>query len=183
MATRVSALLVCATLVAGCVTLPPTASFHSPRNTFGPVEANAWLKRVEITDPEMGYQESKEQVENTLTNNMLRFLREGKYFRQVELLPGKPQPEDHVLRFQFDRYRQERYLRGFLNYDASDLSAVLTITHPDGQLVIEVKASIKEEHKVFPFSLQAALPSGMNARTQIIEELLLKALFTLTAVP
>jgi len=176
MSSRVSALLVCATLLAGCVTLPPTASFNPPSNTLGPVEANAWLKRVEVTDAEMGFQDLKEQLENTLTNNLLRFLREGKYFRKVELLPGKPQPEDHVVQFQFDRYRQERYLKGLSSFDASDLAATLTITHSDGQLVTEVRASLKEEHMVAPLSEEAALPSGMRARTQLIEELLTKAL-------
>jgi hypothetical protein len=147
------------------------------------VQTNAWLKRVEITDVEMGYQNRKAQLENTLTNNLLRFLRDGKYFRRIDLLPGTPQPEDHVLHFQFERYQQERILKGLGNYDASDLSATLTITHPDGQIVKQVKASIKEEHPVLPYSPEAAFPSGMVARTQVIEELLRKALFEPNSVP
>jgi hypothetical protein len=147
------------------------------------VQTNAWLNRVEITDAEMGYQDRKAQLENTLTNNLLRFLRDGKYFRRIDLLPGTPQPEDHVLRFHFDRYQQERILKGLGNYDASDLSATLTITHPDGQLLKEVKASIKEEHPVLPYSPDAAFPSGMLARTHVIEELLRKALFEPNSVP
>jgi hypothetical protein len=118
-----------------------------------------------------------------LTNNLLRFLRDGKYFRRIDLLPGKPQPEDHVLHIQFDRYRQARTLKVFQNYDASDLSATLRMTHPDGQLVKEVKASLKEEHPVPPLSAEAVFPSGMGARTQVIEELLRKALFEPNPVP
>jgi hypothetical protein len=176
MPSRITILLVCATVCAGCMTLSPSASFDPPRNTMSPVQANAWLKRVEITDTEMSDQERKERLENTLTNNLLRFLRDGRYFQRIDLLPGKPQPEDPVLQFQFDRYRQERYLKVIQYYDASDLSATLTITHPDGQLVKEVKASIKEEHPVPPLSVESALPSGMGARTQVTEELLRKAL-------
>jgi len=184
MLSRVSILLVCATLFVGCVnTLPPSASFNPPSNTLGPVQTNAWLKRVEITDTEMGYQDRKAQLENTLTNNLLRFLRDGKYFRRVDVLPGKPQPEDHVLHFRFERYQQERTLKVFQTYDSSDLSATLTMTHPDGQFVKEVKASIKEEHPVPPLSPEAAFPSGMGARTQVIEELLRKALFEPNLVP
>lgn len=171
--------LICVTFFAGCMTLPPSASFDPPSSRGTPVEANAWLKKVEITDTEMDDQERKAHVENTLTNNLLRFLRDGKYFRKVELLPGTSKAEDYVLHFQFDRYRQERYLKVFQNYDASDLSATLTVTHPDGQLVKEVKSTIKEEHAVAPFSAQAALPSGMRARTELVEELLRKALFEL----
>lgn len=148
------------------------------------MKATAWLKRVEITDGEMGYQELKEQLENTLTNNILWFPREGKYFRRVELLPGKPQPEDRVLQFRFNRYRQERNPLLFgprhraLRKDfTSDLSAVLTITHPDGQLVREGSASITED------SWASDREPYLRARTHIIEELLEQALFAPTPVP
>ena len=183
MSSRASALLVCASLLVGCITLPPTASLNPPTNSLGPVEKNAWLKRVEITDSEMGQPENKENLENTLTNNLLRFLRDGRYFKRMDLLPGKPQTEDYVLQFRFDRYRQTRTQKGFGYFvDASDLSATLTITHPDGQLVKEVKFDIKEEHGIS--SLEArALPSGMRARTQIVEELLRKALFAPSPIP
>ena len=177
-----SSLLILLTM-ASCITLPPTASLNPPSNTLGPVQTNAWLKRVEITDTEMGYQDRKAQLENTLTNNLLRFLRDGKYFRRIDLLPGTPQPEDHLLHFQFDRYQQARIPKAFQSYDASDLSATLTMTHPDGQIVKQVKASIKEEHPVLPYSPEAAFPSGMGARTRVVEELLRKALFEPNPVP
>ena len=180
---RMTAVAVCATIFAGCITLPPSASLNPPSNRSGTVDSNAWVKKVEITDPEMDDQERKEQVENTLTNNLLRFLRDGKYFRNVELFPGKPQPEDLVLLFQFDRYRQMRHAKVFHSSDSSDLSGTLAITHPNGQLIKEVKAGINEEHPVAPLSPEAALPSGMVARTQVIEELLRKALFVPTPGP
>ncbi len=56
-------------------------------------------------------------------------------------------------------------------FDASDLSATLTVAHPDGQLVKEVKSDIKEEHGISSSAEEAVLPSGMKARTQIVEEL------------
>lgn len=182
MLSRVRALIVCTMLFAGCASVdmrPPTASLNPPSNTLGPVKATAWLKRVEITDGEMRYQELKEQLENTLTNNILRFLREGQYFRRVELLPGNPQPEDRVLQFRFDRYRAERNpdffvpRRRTLRKDfTSDLSAVLTVTHPNGQVVREVIASSIED------SWTRGWPNlRLRARTLFIEDLLEKALF------
>jgi len=179
---RVSAILACLFL-AGCITLPPTASFNPPTNPQGPVEASAWLARVEITDTEMASQESRAQVENSLTNNLLRFLRDGKYFRQIELLPGTPKPEDLVLRFVFDRYRKERHWKVFVNYDTSDLAASLIVTRSGGTLVKEVRASVTEEHLVDSLSPEAALPSGMKARTQLVEELLQKALWPTNSGP
>lgn len=143
---------------------------------MGPVQGNAWLKRVEITDAKMDDQDARARLENTLTNNLLRFLRDGKYFLHIDVLPGKPQPEDQVLHFQFDRYQQERNLKGLQSYDASDLSATLTVTHPDGRLIKEVKAGIREEHPVSGLSPEATFPSGMGARTQVIEQLLRRAL-------
>lgn len=140
---------------------------------------NAWLKTVEITDPEITDTKQKEQISITLTNNLLRFLREGKYLRKVELLPGNPQPEDVVLLFQFDRYRQRRSAQVFQSSDSSDVSGMLILTRADGHVIKEVRASLKEEHPVDIFSTEAALPSGMAARTYVIEELLWKALSAL----
>ena len=165
-------------VLASCMTLPPSASLNAPSNRLAPVKSTAWLKHVAITDSELDDRERKLQVEVTLTNNLLRFLRDGKYFHKAELLPGKPQPDDLILLFEFDRYRQQRYVKVFHSSDTSDLSATLTISRPDGQIVKKVTASLKEEHEVAPFSPQAALPSGMEARTQVIEELLWKALIT-----
>jgi hypothetical protein len=87
----------------------------------------------------------------------------------MDLLPGKSQPEDYVLQFRFDQYRQTRNLKVIQYFDASDLSATLTVAHPDGQLVKEVKSNIKEEHGISSLSEEAALPSGMRARTQIVK--------------
>jgi hypothetical protein len=179
MLSGVTAIAVCATLFAGCtsIPLPPSASLNPPDNRSGTVDSNAWVKHVEITDPAIQDQEQKKHVENTLTNNLLRFLRDGKYFRKVELFPGQLQPEDLVLQFQFDRYRKTRSAKVFQSFDASDLSGTLVITRPNGQLVKEVKAVVNEEHQVVPHSSEAYFPSGMVARTQVIEELLRKALF------
>lgn len=179
---RVSIILVCLSL-ASCMTLPPTTSFNAPTNAQGPVEANAWLARVEITDIELVSQESRAQVENSLANNLLRFLRDGKYFRQIELLPGTPKPEDFVLRFVFDRYRKERHWKVFVNSDASDLAASLIVTHSDGTLVKGVRASVMEEHLVDSLSPEDALPSGMKGRTQLVEDLLRQALWPPKANP
>jgi len=163
-------------LFSGCITLPPSASLNPPSNRLGTVAANAWLNKVEIVDPEMDDQEIKAQVENTLTNNLLRFLRDGKYFRCIDLLPGKPQPDDLVLHVRFERYRQTRYTKVMHSSDVSDLSATLRIGRPDGQGNVEVQSEIIEKHSVAPFSVEAALPSGMKARTQLIEDLLHKGL-------
>jgi hypothetical protein len=180
---RVTMIAVFTTIFASCMTLPPSASLNPPSNRSGPIDANAWVRQVEITDPEIGDQERRKQLENTLTNNLLRFLRDGKYFRKVELFPGTLQPEDFVLQFQFDRYRQKRYAKALYSSDASDLSATLVITRSNGQIIKEAKADITEEHPVAPLSPEAALPSGMGARTQVIEELLRKALFVPTTGP
>ena len=182
---RMAACAVCATVFAGCtsIPLPPSASLNLPDNRSGTVNSNAWVKHVEITDPAIEDQEQRKQVENTLTNNLLRFLRDGKYFRKVELFPGQLQPEDLALQFQFDRYRKTRSAKVLQSFDGSDLSGTLIITRPNGQLVKEVKAVINEEHPVVPYSSEVYFPSGMEARTQIIEELLRKALFVPTPGP
>jgi hypothetical protein len=159
-----------------CRSLPPTATLNPPTVRAVSVDATAWIKKVEITDAELENQSTRGSVENTLTNNLLRYLREGKFYKKVELLPGQPEHEDHILHFQFDRYRQKRLFKLFTQFDASELSCTLTIIRPNGQLLKKVAAEIKEEHPFDPYSPEAALPSGMKARTDLIEELLRKAL-------
>lgn len=168
--------------LAGCArTLPPTVSFNPPTNTLGLVEAQAWLKRVEITDPEVSPLESRAQIENALTNHLWRFLRDGNYFRKVELLPGTPQPDDLILKFVFDRYqRKER--KGYRTYyEVSDLSASLTLLRSDGTVVREVRGNVDEEHTVAP--MRGVWLGGTKARTQLVKELLKKALWPENSAP
>jgi hypothetical protein len=51
---RVIMVAVVATIFAGCMTLPPSASLNPPSNRSGPIDANAWVRQVEITDPRDG---------------------------------------------------------------------------------------------------------------------------------
>lgn len=179
MSVRLSLLLLGTTLLVGCgmsIPLPPRASFDSPLYKATPIAATAWLKKVDITDQEMSHPESRALIESSLTNNLLRFLRETNYFRQVELLPGKPQLDDRVLHFEFDRYRQERKTGAWSHYDVSDLSGTLTVTRPDGRTITEVKTEVKEQHPAGGWGNDPVFPTGTKARTQLIEKLLWKAL-------
>jgi len=177
-------LFACFAIMSGCGegmvrSLPPSATLGPPANSFGPVEKNAWLMKVQITD---SAGEDKWGLEGTLTNNLLRFLREGRYFRRIELLPGKPQADDYVLQFRFDRY-QPTQLRGRGPYRlSSDLSATLTITTPDGQMLKEAHSSVMEEHAFIYLSFVRE-KNGWKARTAIIEDLLGKALHATNPAP
>jgi hypothetical protein len=173
----VPALVVCAIFFTGCTTpFIPSAALNPPTNTSEPVKVNAWLEKVEITDDEMGFLERKATIETALTNNLLGFLREGKYFQSVELLPGRPHPDDYMLHVRFDRYRFQHSTWGFQNYHGTDMLATLTITKPHGQVIKEVTSSVKEEHPVASGSTEARFPSNTAPRTQLIEDLLRKAL-------
>ena len=166
----------------GCVsTLPPTVSFNSPANFLGMVEANAWLDRVEITDEEVTPLEPRTPIENALTNHLWRFLLDGKYFRRVELLPGTPQPEDLVLKFVFHRSQRKKRSAYRASYEVSDLSASLTLLRSDGTVVREVRGNVEEKSALT--STREIWPGGMKARTQLVEELLQKALWPKNPIP
>lgn len=182
---RVSLILGCIVL-AGCGSMPSpslTVSFASPTNSLGIVEAHAWIKRVEITGQEVTSLESRAQLENALTNHLWRFLLDGKYFRKVELLPGTPQPEDLVLKFVFDRYQRKegRVYRSY-SYEDLDLSASLTLLRSDGTVVREVRSDVKNRY-VVGAPWRGGQPGSTKARTQLVEELLQKALWLKNPVP
>lgn len=173
-----SVLLVLVLLLSvGCSwSLPPTASFESPAYRARSIAATAWLKKVKVTDQGWAHPESRTLIENALTNNLVRLIRETNYFRQVELLPGTVQPDDRVLQFEFTRYRQVRKTGGFRYYDVSDLAGVLMVSDAKGQTIKTVDTEVQEQHPVGRGGQDDIFPSGTRARTQLIEKLLWKAL-------
>jgi len=64
---------------------------------------DAWLEPVRVEDASAT---DRESLGRSLTLELQRFLREERAFRQVSLLPGKPGPDDLVLRFEFPRFEQ-----------------------------------------------------------------------------
>jgi hypothetical protein len=56
-----------------------------------------------MADPSIEDPEQRDMFEASLTVNLYKFLEEGTYFQEVNLLPGKPDPDDYVLHFPFGR--------------------------------------------------------------------------------
>ena len=186
----ISGLFVSFAIMTGCaivMAVPPSASLGPPVKSPSPVEKNAWLKTVEITDSVLSDKELTASLENTLTNNLLKYMREGRYFRRIELLPGKMQADDYVLQFRFDRYRETRkfpphpFWEPSYSVLVSTHSAILTIATPDGQIIQEVSASVEEEHIAMTHSIDGN--NGMKPRTGFIGELLRKAVLPTNPVP
>lgn len=167
-------------VILGCArTLPPGTSFDRPPSLGVPIEETAWLSRVEMADSSIDDPKQKEMIEANLTVNLYKFLREGNYFTDVKLLPGKPAPHDYVLHFRFDRYKQTPQLTNIMSTeDRSELSGTLSIKSADGQTVKRVHSEITETHPVYPLSPDHIFPSGMKARTTLVVDLLRKGLFT-----
>ena len=167
--------------------VPPSASLGPPVKSPSSVEKNAWLKKVEITDSVLSDKEMKASLENTLTNNLLKYMREGRYFKTIESLPGQPHSEDYILQFRFDRYRETRRFPPHPIWEPSysvlisTYSAILTIARPDGQIIQEVTASVEEEHIAMTHSVEGN--NGLKPRTGIIGDLLRKAVLPTNPVP
>lgn len=185
-----SSLVACLAIMTGCaivMAVPPSASLGPPVKSPSPVEKNAWLKKVEIIDSVLIDNEIKASLENTLTNNLLKYIREGRYFKTIESLPGQPHSEDYILQFRFDRYRETRRIPPQPAWEPtysvliSTYSAILTITRPDGQIIQEVSSSVEEEHIAMTYSVKGN--NGLKARTGFIGELLRKALLPTNPVP
>ncbi len=186
-----SALCIVAVTVAlsGC-TMPAGTGLKRAMPAAAPCARRAWLSRVEIADWSV---DNKSRLEDSLTLNILEYMREGRYFADANVLPGKPGRDDVVLRFRFDRYELRRsphpayfpgalltltlyiWVGGPIFTDRSDLAATLVVEDAGGARIASETSQVFDEHSVSLWSSEYVLPSGVEARTSIVKELLAKA--------
>ncbi len=187
---HLSSLIFIIVFISGCVTLPRGAGLNHATPVDNTIEKKVWLSKVEIMDPSV---KNKSTIEDSLTLKVLKYLQEGRYFYDPNLLPGKVGAEDLVLRFEFDRYHQQRaphpayfpaailtatfyiWFDGPIYNDSSNLSGKLTVESSSGSIITEVSSQLNEHHGVSFWSPEYVLPSGIEARTSIINDLLTKA--------
>jgi hypothetical protein len=179
--------LLLAILTASCTTVPRGTGLTVPEVVERPVAHRAWLEGVRIADVAVN---DRSTVEDSLTANLLEYLREGAYFTSIDLAPGSMQPDDLVLHFELDRYEQVRrphgayfpaailtatlyiWCGGPIFTDSSDLSGSLVVRDVNEVMLANATASVRERHSVSLYSPEYALPSGIDARTKLVRELL-----------
>lgn len=158
------------------------------------IDKKVWLSKVEILDLSG---EDKSIAEESFTLNLLEYLQEGRYFKEVNLLPGKVGEDDLILRFRFDRFKEKygvhpAYFPGALLTAtlyiwvggpcatmSSNLSGKLIVEDSHGSLITKVNYEVKGKRN---FSIWTASEQGdffSKPRTLIIKELLDRACATL----
>ncbi|HJQ84072.1 MAG TPA: hypothetical protein VKA21_08355 [Candidatus Binatia bacterium] len=190
LARRHAILAVALVLLAGCVQLPRGTGLGQPASAPRPVDRRAWLARAEILDPAV---EDRSTLEDSLTVNLTSYTRQAGLFRQVETLPGTLGVDDLVLRFRFDRYEQRRsphpayfpaafltatlyiWLGGPVFNDSSDLAGRLAVEDRETTTLADVAATVEERHSVSFWAPDYWIPSGVEARTRLVHDLLDKA--------
>jgi len=179
------------TTITGCITVPVGTGLSRANPVSNGTDRKVWLSKVDILDV---FVRDKNVVEESLTVSVFEYIKEGMYFKDVNLLPGKVGDEDFILHFQFDSYQQKRSLHpayfpaafftltlyiwfgGPIVNDSSYLSGILEVEDSRGSRITKVDHSVSERHGVSLWSSEYALPSGIKARTLIVKELLNKAI-------
>jgi len=202
----------------GCTGLVFRTGLNGTIPSTNVINKKVWLSKLELSDyviqsPPLfrrifenqteinrQYSQLKPHVEEFLTFSILKSLRDGHYFKEVNALPGNVEAEDLILKFQFDRYLEKStlhplatpfliafplfplygFLGGPLVINGSELSGTLTVEDIDGSPLAQVKSHIKESNTVFFWSKRNYL---LEARTFIINDLLTKALIELEQIP
>lgn len=199
-------------VVSGCATMPPEAKLDEAPLSSNTIDKKVWLAKVEIVDPSLDnktfkqYTASIDQAptvydksatENTLTVNILKYLQEGRYFKEANFLSGNVGENDLVLRFKFDRYQLRRvvhplyfpgalltatlyiWVGGPIATEKINFSGKLIVEDFRGSQIAEVSSEVNNKRSVSLYSKNAA---GVNAprvaaeaRTTLINELLNKA--------
>jgi len=183
-------LVLCLLALSGCVTLPAGTGLNAPIHSENALPRKAWIGTVKIADDSV---KNRPVVEDSLRGNIMTYLQEGGYFLETSSLPGKVAADDLVLDFRFDHYIQKRtphpayfplalvtmtfyiWFGGPIFVDESSLSGVLEIHNGSGKSIGNVISQLHEEHNVSLWSPEYALPSGIKARTSLIQELISKA--------
>ena len=156
-------LCICLFMFSGCKFMRGTTLKHiTPfRNTMFKrtdfIDKKVWLSKVKILDPSVS---DKEITEESLSINIIEYIRERKSFREVNFLPGKVGENDLILKFQFDKYEIRNY------------SGKLIIEDSHGSLIAETKSRTDGQMCLF-FCFYREI---INNRTSLIETLLNKAI-------
>lgn len=183
-------LALCLLTLTGCVTLPPGTNFDSPVRTEQTLPHKAWIGAVKFADESM---ENRAVLEDSLRGNITSYIQDADYFLEISTIPGKVGNDDLILDFRFDRYVQKRnthpayfplalatltlyiWFGGPIYVDESDLSGMLTVKNGAGNSLVQVSSQVHEEHNVSLWSSEYALPSGIKARSSMLQELMSKA--------
>jgi hypothetical protein len=176
----------CLEALTACGSIPSSTGLDPaiPRSSI--VARNAWIGPVRILDPAV---QNRTSVEDSLTADIAKFVRESRGFLEVDSVPGKPHGDDVFLNFRFDRYRQERklnpaylpaavltltlytWLGGPVYDDASELSGMLTVKDLSGKTLAEACAHLTEQQSVSLWSVGYASFDGRKPRTLLVQEL------------
>lgn len=172
------------------MTLPAGTGLNVPSRAEKTLPRKAWIGTVKIADDSV---KNRPVVEDSLRGNISTYVQDAGYFLETNNLPGKVADDDFVLDFRFDRYIEKRsthpayfplalitmtfyiWFGGPIFVDESNLSGVLDVHDGTGKLIVNVSSQLHEEHNVSLWSLEYALPSGIEARTSLIQDLLRKA--------
>jgi hypothetical protein len=149
-----------------CIRVPAGVGLGDPRPSPASLDRRAWLAKVEVADPEAVH---AQQLTDALTLNLAEFVRKSGHFRAVDLLPGQVGPDDVVLRLAFARYRQRRAPHPAY-FPAAFLTATLYIWV--GGPIFTDTSDLEATLSIEPAEPEYSMPSGLNARTRLVQELL-----------
>ena len=167
--------------------MPPGAGLNRAGPINSRINKDAWVSKVTITDPSV---KNSRVLEEALTLNILKFIREGNYFNSINFLTDNAKGDDLILSFQFDRYELKRtphpayfplalitftlyiWFGGPIYNDVSNLSGQITIKNKSGNVVSNISSKITEKHSVSLWSPQYAFPSGIKERTKFVKKLI-----------
>lgn len=175
----------------GCVTTPAGTQLLPPERVAQTVRRTAWIAPVEVSDPEALWQAGA--IRDALTLNIADFAKAAGYFTAIKTFPGKPAPDDYVLRFAFDRYVQKRephplyfpaafltatlyiWLGGPIVNETTDLSGTLSITETSGVEIARADAAIAHTSWKGLYSDGSLTADTSRERTAFIKQLLDRA--------
>lgn len=172
----------------GCVSLPPTSNLLDPKQQ-SPIQQTVIIERTTVPDLSEGY---KKATEDNLTMNLKDFLVKGNYFDKAILFTEKDADLKNYQSFQFhfSKYEHERtmypwyfplafitltfyiWFGGTITIDKTYYDCILTVKDDKNKIVFQIQKEQKGEKEMNHYSDDKFFPSGAEARTKLITEIL-----------
>lgn len=175
-----------------CMVMPAGSGFNAPQSGAVSVNRTTWLGSVRITDENIRA-DDRQILEESLRGNISDYIAGSGIFAALNTPPGRPATDDLVLDFEYSRYQQKRsphpayfpaailtltmyiWAGGPIFKDSTNLTETLTVKDGAGTVLGAFAGSRQSLSNVGLWDKEYVLPSGIDARTSLMEELLEKA--------
>lgn len=183
-----AAVLLCLSLLGGCVTVPQGTDFSAPERASVTSTQSVAVKPVTVTDKTFVTWNSNQTESQPLTLSLIEYLRDSQQFSEVRLPHQPVGTDDQVLSFSFDTFNVHRrpyggyfpfalltltgyiWFGGTIHIDESNVAGQLQVHDAQGQLLHSYQTRQYGERSISLYNMVGV--NGQPERKAALDDLL-----------